>query len=264
MSVKTPLHAQPPRLLTVLQCILELRQKAEHFARTGITPTLDATFSVAKSDVLVPPELHMELREAFARLQADQASHPDWHPDTNGTVQDLVHPSMYPLVFGRSRFLPEEVVGVDDAVDKWAGKGEVIPRRPEWGEEATEADRQRRRGAYDQSYQFALDSNSSIHKSYWSTVYQWLPSNVEFTADGGVRFTSYINNLHPTKHRDVYTTLEKLIEKALPMWDQCLALYKNQGWAKKCLFGAGRHEPRIVPENPECVSPSPALTCPEG
>ncbi|KAK4031840.1 hypothetical protein C8A01DRAFT_41717 [Parachaetomium inaequale] len=38
--------------------ILELRHKAEYFERTNITPTLDANFNIAKSDVLVPPELH--------------------------------------------------------------------------------------------------------------------------------------------------------------------------------------------------------------
>ncbi|KAK3904892.1 hypothetical protein C8A05DRAFT_13257 [Staphylotrichum tortipilum] len=193
-------------------CILELRDKAEHFRRTGITPTLDASFTIAKSDTLVPRELHAALREAFARLQVDNSSRPDWHPWTNETVQDLVHPSMYPLVYGRSLFLPEEVVGVEDAVDQWAGKGEAIPRPVEWdiGENKKE-------------------------DPYWSTNYQWLPANLKFTADGGVQFTSYINNLHPAKYADIYKTLGKLIEKALPMWDQCL-----------CHADTGRTRPRIV------------------
>ncbi|KAK4151114.1 hypothetical protein C8A00DRAFT_36248 [Chaetomidium leptoderma] len=224
-------------------CILELRRKAKHFEHTGIIPTLDATFSIAKSDVLVPSELHSALRKAFVRLQADQASNPDWHPNTGKTVQDLVHPSMYPLVYGRSRFFPEEVVGVEDAVDKWAGKGEVIPRRPEWGEESTERTG-RSHGVG------AVIGGSDIDKSYWSTMYQWLPANVKFMPDGGVRFTSYINNLHPTKYRDVYTTIEKLIETALPMWDQCLAQHRRG------LVGAGRHKPRIVPENCDDGNPN--------
>jgi len=119
---------------------------------------------------------------------------------------------MYPLVYGRSRFLKDELVGVDDAVDGWAGKGDVIPRRPEWGEE--------RRGLNRPRFGGVRVGGSDIDEHYWSTIYQWLPANVEFTADGGVRFTSYINNLHPTKYRDMYGTIEKLIEAALPMWDQ--------------------------------------------
>ncbi|KAL2256160.1 hypothetical protein VTK26DRAFT_2091 [Humicola hyalothermophila] len=216
-------------------CILELRQKAKYFERTGVVPTLDATFSIAKSGVLVPHDLHLALREAFARLQADQTSGPDWHPNTNETVQDLVHPSLYPLVYGRSRFLPQEVVGVEDAVDKWAGKGDVIPKYPDTGPPPGRFDRGNTRVG-----------GLGIDKSFWSDTYQWLPANVKFLKDGGVKFTSYINNLHPTKYRDIYSTIEKLVEKALPMWDQCLAQYHRGR-----LLGPGRHTPRIVPENPD-------------
>ncbi|KAL2128960.1 hypothetical protein VTI74DRAFT_8414 [Chaetomium olivicolor] len=212
-------------------CILELRDKAEHFRRTSITPTLDASFSIAKSDVLVPHELQVALREAFARLQADQSS-PDWHPGTGDTVQDLVHPSMYPLVYGRSRFLPEEAVGVEDAVDKWAGKGNVIPRKPEWNEEPAGA-----------RSRYSVNTGRSIDPSYWSTTYQWLPANIKFTANGGVEFTSYVNNLHPTKYRDIYKSIEKLIEISLPMWDQCVV-------HSEMVEGAGRHWPRLRPDSP--------------
>ncbi|KAK4227016.1 hypothetical protein QBC38DRAFT_536759 [Podospora fimiseda] len=234
----------PPNILDekcVEYCIQELRHKAEYFNKTGIVPTLDATFSIAKSDVLVTDELKKSLRDAFSRLQADQISNPDWHPNTNETVQDLVHPSMYPLVYGRSRFFEAEVVGVDDAIDKWAGKGDVIPQG-KWGEDSTKREQNvfmwymRRR---------IIRGGSDIDKEYWSTVYQWLPSNVKFTKEGGVEFTSYINNLHPTKYKDIYKTVEKLIEKSLPMWDQCLPRYiryKHQG--------PGLHSPRILPDFP--------------
>jgi hypothetical protein len=194
----------------------------------------------------VPPELHLGLRQAFTQLQADQASNPDWHPNTNEIVQDLVHPSMYPLVYGRSRFLPEEVVGVEDAVDKWAGKGDVIPQRAEWDQEPAES----AGGAYGVN-----DTNVgglAIHRSYWSTTYQWLPANVKFTPDGGVRFTSYINNLHPTKYGHIYTLVEKLLETSLPMWDQCLVRLKD--WDH---LGAGRRKPRMIPDHVEYVSRFP-------
>ncbi|KAK3377284.1 hypothetical protein B0T24DRAFT_592900 [Lasiosphaeria ovina] len=177
-------------------CILELRDKAAHFKRTGITPTLDATFSIAKSDVVVSSELRQALRDAFARLKAHQASNPNWHPNTSETVQDLVHPSMYPLVYGRSRFLEGEVVSVENAIDKFAGKGDGDGEHP----------RVTRR---------------------------------TFTDNGGVQFTSYINNLHPTKYRDIYKTIEALVQTALPMWDQCLARYNHF----TDLVGAGRHKP---------------------
>ena len=35
---------------------------------------------------------------------------------------------MYPLVYGETHVLHEELVGVGDAADKWAGKGDQIPK----------------------------------------------------------------------------------------------------------------------------------------
>lgn len=204
--------------------IMELQQKARYFQRTGIIPTLDANHSVAKSDTIVPEDLHVALRSAFDRLKADQASHPDWHPNTNETVQDLVHPSMYPLVYGRSLFLPEEVVGVEDAVEKWAGTGDAIPQ-------PTLANFSRNRG---------IGNNGDPPDNYWSDTYQWLPANLKFKDEGGVKFTSYINNLHPARS-EIYTAIEQLVEVALPLWDQCLKRYIHSGKME----GPGRLKPRI-------------------
>lgn len=191
---------------------------------------------------MVSQELHDALRSAFAKLQADQAANPDFHPGTNNLVQNLVHPSMYPLVYGRSRFLADEVVGVDNAINAWAGKGEIIPRPADWGDDPTPEERRRWRGGFPFSA-----GGSAIPPSYWSTRYQWLPSNIRFKTDGGVQFTSYINNLHPTKYRDIYHTIEKLIEQALPMWDQCLAQYSDHE-----RVGAGPLHSRFpLPDNPE-------------
>ncbi|KAK8113558.1 hypothetical protein PG984_014084 [Apiospora sp. TS-2023a] len=194
-------------------CIKELRSKARHFQKTGLIPALDAVGnSVAKSDVLVGPELKSELVAAFDRLRADQAADVDWQPRSNDMVQNLVHPSMYPLVWGQSSFLQDEVVGTTDAVAKWAGKGETTPSQGE---------------------------------NYWSANYQWLPANLEFRYDDTVRFTSYINNLHPTKYEGIYRTIEKLVERALPAWEQCIADCQpdREGGDKV----VGRKEARISP-----------------
>ncbi|KAK7417755.1 hypothetical protein QQX98_004411 [Neonectria punicea] len=216
----------PKRLNSLLDkecldyCIKELRAKAEYFKKTGVFPTLDAAASVAKSDTLVDAELHDALRAAFARLKDEQKDDPDWHPRTDGIVQDLVHPSLSPLVYGRSRVFKGEVVGVDDAIDKWAGSGEIIPR-------LESEPKKTHRQSWSSSDHTTSIGGSKVHPSYWSTKYQWLPANVQFQDDGTVKFTSYINNLHPIKHREMYGTIEKLIEKSLPAWDLCLAQYRN-------------------------------------
>ncbi|KAI1826451.1 hypothetical protein F4861DRAFT_83373 [Xylaria intraflava] len=204
-------------------CIQELQCKARYFAATGIVPTLDATATIAKSDVSIQPALVETLRKAFDTLKKDQAGSPDWHPGTDDKVLNLVHPSMYPLVYGTTKLFQEEVIGIADAIEKWAGKGTVIPK---WVE---------------------TNAHRGQPLAYFSENYQWLPSNVAICDDGSVKFTSYINNLHPTKYPEIYGAIEKLAEKALPMWDQCLC--HMTGRVKR--ESAGRDTPRIpLPQDP--------------
>lgn len=77
---------------------------------------MDASQSVAKLVNLIPAELHDDLRNAFDKLIADNSESPDWHPKSNDIVLDLVHPSMYPLVYGQSRLYEAEVFGVRNAM----------------------------------------------------------------------------------------------------------------------------------------------------
>lgn len=184
---------------------------------------------MVKSDVLVGDTLREALRKAFQTLQASQSDAPDWHPGSNDMVQDLVHPSMYPLVYGRTRVLKDEVVGIADAIEKWAGKGDIIEK---------EVPKQAFRGY------------SDITPAYWSDTYQWLPANVAFQEDGSVKFTSYINNLHPNKYPEIYRTIEKLIETVLPAWDQCLTTLVDH-----VKTGPGRKISRFIKfNNPEYVT----------
>lgn len=139
---------------------------------------------------------------------------------------------MYPLVYGRSRVFQKECVGVLDAVNRWAGMGEVIAK-------LEHSEPVRHNGWYDE-----------IPPNFWSDTYQWLPANVSFQQDGSLRFTSYINNLHPTKYPEIYRTIEKLVETSLPLWDQCLALSTSDRSVKGS--GPGRRAPRLgPPEDPE-------------
>ncbi|KAF4472606.1 hypothetical protein FALBO_493 [Fusarium albosuccineum] len=234
----------PKRLKTILDrgcleyCIKELRAKARFFEKTSLIPTLDATATVVKSDNLIDCALHDELRAVFAKLKDDQKDDPDWHPRTNEMVRNLVHPSLYSLVYGRSRVFQDEVVGVEDAIDRWAGKGAIIPQ--------SGPDIPVSRG-YSNSWDTHLHGlgigDRRVHDSFWSNKYQWLPSNIRVQDDGSVRFTSYINGLHPNKYRDIYGTIEKLIEKALPAWDFCLPLRRHARRADV----AGRNKPRFPP-----------------
>ncbi|KAM7217952.1 Protein of unknown function (DUF4246) domain containing protein [Rhypophila decipiens] len=188
--------------------IAELRNKAAFFEETGLIPTLDAHhFTIIKSDTLTTPGLHYVLENSFAKLMADQASNPDWHPWTQDLVRDVVHPSSYPFVYNRSRFIHEEVVGVTDAIYTWSGKGQIPVQKL-------------KKPKRDRKDMF-------IPEDFWCEKYQWLPANLAFREDGSVRFTSYINNLHPQRYSDFYTAIEKLIDIAIPAWDHALTWKEN-------------------------------------
>lgn len=228
----------------------ELRGKARYYEKTGLIPTLDASAAVVKSDSLVPDSLRDALRHAFARLQDDQAGDPDWHPRSGEMVQDLVHPSLYPLIYGRTNVLPTEVVGVADAIDKWAGKGTML----EGPAPQPNSDRPHRRGPFRDRVMFGT---YDVPESYWSDKYQWLPSNLAFQDDGSVRLTSYVNNLHPTRYPDIYKTVERLIETVIPAWDQCLMSYgSGLPFGSPGPYGPGRKGSRFaVPDDADDESP---------
>ncbi|ELQ33422.1 hypothetical protein OOU_Y34scaffold00946g16 [Pyricularia oryzae Y34] len=77
-----------------------------------------------------------------------------------------------------------------------------------------------------------------------------------FQEDGSLKFTSYMNNLHPTRYPEIYRVIETLATTALPLWDQCLAVnvsYKRRLGPEDCTGGGrlkGLKSPGIwSPEN---------------
>jgi hypothetical protein len=61
-----------------------------------------------------------------------------------------------------------------------------------------------------------------IHKKFCSEKFQWLPTDFDVSPEGKVRAKSYINNLHPEKHKAMYPVLEEILEKFLPMFEEVL------------------------------------------
>ncbi|KIY66110.1 hypothetical protein CYLTODRAFT_399294 [Cylindrobasidium torrendii FP15055 ss-10] len=58
---------------------------------------------VWKSDQLVPQDLRDRLVAVANKLEDIPDAQKDWHPGSNKQVLDLVHPSLYPVVNGRTR-----------------------------------------------------------------------------------------------------------------------------------------------------------------
>jgi hypothetical protein len=143
-------------------CIDELRWKSKTFQETGIVSVYDG--DVVKSDVAIPSTLKDALRAAIAPLENVPEHHRDWHPGSNETVLDLVHPSLFPVVYGQTKILRDSVLGLDDCV-KRCGEGETLCIPPP---------------------NEALSLRTLQHTTAYpfSCKFQWLPCEVKLDNDG--------------------------------------------------------------------------------
>ena len=138
-----------------------------------------------KSDILIPTSLREKLLVAVAPLEAVPDSEKDWHPGSNGFVHNLAHPSLYSIVYGRT------MGKVSDSNDA------TILEPPE----IQDAD-----------------------LKYVSRRFQWIPSDFSVGEDGKVVLISpYINNIHPTRHKELHAVIPEILQCALPMFERVLS-----------------------------------------
>ncbi|KAJ5787524.1 hypothetical protein N7457_002514 [Penicillium paradoxum] len=172
--------------------IKELQCKAEELQKEGLVCAFD--IGVVKSDTAVPEQLKQLLKEAAAPLENVPEEQKDYHPGTDKQVVDLVHQSLFPVVYGRTHILRDKKIGLDDCLNSM-GQGELLPIS-------------------------SIASDRSLSKNF-----QWLPCDVKFLEDDeGCQITSYINNVHPVKHRPLYEAVEKIISRTIPLWNKSLTL----------------------------------------
>ncbi|KAF5250811.1 hypothetical protein FANTH_4083 [Fusarium anthophilum] len=184
-------------------CISELRNKAELYEKTGLMPIYDYTTTVIKSDSLLTSDLAKALQEGVKPLEDVPTELNDWHPNSKEQVLDLVHPSLWPLMYGRSRVLNDRVIDVGNALAS-CGTG-VVLRAP--GPEQT-------------THIIGEGGFSEEEVMVLSNKFQWLPCDVDLDPETGkAKIASYINNLHPQEHARLYPIIERFIEISLPAWD---------------------------------------------
>jgi len=150
--------------------IEELRYEAKLFEESGAISVFNA--DVVKSDVAVSEATRQALRLTVSRLENVPEAHKDYHPGSDGKVLDLVHPSLFPLVYGRSRILTESLIDHKDCVES-IGKGVVISIRPD-----------EERGAIPQRTYNWNDHLRPPPVTPYGKHFQWLPSEVNIGEDG--------------------------------------------------------------------------------
>jgi hypothetical protein len=197
------IHPYIKNLLIHSQCIDELRDQAADSQANGVTEVMDANAAVFISDTAVSQQTKTALQSGVAPLEDIPDLQKDWHPGSDGKVLDLVHPLLFPLMYGTSRILAEGKLPLEKCAE-FIGLGETVP-------------------AVDISaYEWPPDEYSFKH--------QWLPCDVSVDAAGDASITSYINNLHPENHRELYSTIEQVITKVIPLWKMAVrsTLYRYE------------------------------------
>lgn len=203
-------------------CIAELRDKAIDFRKDHFFLTLNADSGVCVSDALVGAPLQDELQQAFQEHLNSNHKETSVKKEDPNKMHDMVDPSLFPLVYGRTPVLGQGQVSITNGGPAYPTNDSQIsvaptPKHPV---EAYIADRPL-------SYTgTARPFNYQTNPFYrWSNRFQWLPSEVEFTEQEAsstkVGITSYINNLHP-KNQRAYAAIEKLISLSLEPWNNVL------------------------------------------
>ncbi|KAJ2911614.1 hypothetical protein MD484_g8801, partial [Candolleomyces efflorescens] len=182
-------------------CISELHHRAKEFPSSPRGAIRVFNGDVCKSDTAVSNETKLALQKAVKVLEDVPESQKDWHPGSDGKVLDLVHPSLFPLVYGVSKILPvgAPVTTLEDCI-KRCGEGNIIPVQDE--------------------------SSRLSDEDAWSDKFQWLPCEVDISGEKP-RVISYINNLHPKRHRELYLLVEDIIDAAIPLWEKTLVFRED-------------------------------------
>ena len=140
---------------------------------------------VWRSDQLIPVSLRERLLGGVVPLETVPDSEKDWHPGSGGFVHNLAHPALYSIVYGRTM---GKVPGSDIPTIL---KPPVI---------------------------------EGVDPKYVSQRFQWMPSDFSVDNDGKVTLISpYINNIHPIRHKELYSVIPEILERAIPMFERVLS-----------------------------------------
>ena len=147
-------------------CFAELQFKAKIFQENGGLVSV-YNGDVVKSDSAIPPDLQAALKAAVDPLEDVPDRLKDWHPGSDDLVLDLVHPSLFPLVYGRSKILKEGITTLDDCIER-CGEGETLPVRSD-----------------DSTSERVRVERDILTINLYSNRFQWLPCDVDISANDG-------------------------------------------------------------------------------
>ncbi|KIO21963.1 hypothetical protein M407DRAFT_28450 [Tulasnella calospora MUT 4182] len=150
---------------------------------TGIQPSCHVR--VWESDELVSQDLRSRLKLAAAILENVPEEEKDWHPRSNNQVLDIVHPSLFCAVYGRTQYW---------ATSNGGRKLELLD-----------------------------DPDGDLEAWAYSEKFAWIPTDFQLGENGApATALDYVNNVHPKQHKDLITVIECLVGRFSLLWDKVL------------------------------------------
>ncbi len=165
---------------------------------------MSAVDGVWQSDELIPQDIKQSLILFVKTLENIRENEQDWHPGTNKQILDLVHPSLFCFVNQTTKIINEKnrLINVEDSLEH-IGRGQIIDIN-----------------------EHILSSTKDYTRS---NTYQWIPTEFNVLKTGQVKIESYINNLHPIKHKQCYEIIENIFQHFIPLFNKVLTdLIYNQ------------------------------------
>ncbi|GAB9477062.1 hypothetical protein Gpo141_00014121, partial [Globisporangium polare] len=170
----------------------------------AISPT--GIFGTWGSDNAIPSNIKFKFAAEVSVLENVPEHLKDWHPNTKNQVLDVVHPSLFCCVFGKTERILQA-----PAPDSFKDPAEQMATIMFAATQCVE-----RPVGTKQRWNRNMDN------------FQWIPSDFHINEDdGSVRILSYINNLHPARHASLYNSIEAIFARFVPMFERALSSDKE-------------------------------------
>src|SRR5260221_12536528 len=156
---------------------------------------------IQQLDQGIQTKLHSNLLSLVKRLETDSPI--DWHPESENQVRDLVHPSLYCNVIGKTLCLPFFQFNKDPkkSVLQSFCRINAEKEKEKKKEEIEEINKRK---------------ENNLKKDHDPTSTAWIPSEITLDLKGSAFFKTYINNLNPVKYEKLYSCLEQMFTIFIP------------------------------------------------
>ncbi|KAJ1878204.1 hypothetical protein H4R99_000361 [Coemansia sp. RSA 1722] len=183
-----------------------------------------------KSDLV--QEFNASLSKMLEKLPKAQYCRPPINK-YDPVLKQIVDPSLYSLVYESTPILPKPMTSPQDALHL-PSFGTVPGSIDGWRQAVRDLNAfmtEKAKGKDSEQLKAVSSSFVPFNEKYLELAdpaeRHWLPTDIYVNQDGSVDFKSYINNIHPEEHADMYVSISKIISKAIPLLEQALTDWEH-------------------------------------